>query len=180
MASGAGLNRVGQRGGKLLLGGLLATTAAVVNPQAGYGNIGLNDSGLVMSEQIGFSKNVFQVIGGPYVGTMTANLQITVYGTIDPVAYAAFDEPPAAGGGVGSTLVPASSWIPLPAPATESAGDTFQWSNPIIVGTFAGFSPVAALYNSAPFVAYRVVVTTAGAFTTTGTGYVSVIGFATP
>ena len=133
-----------------------------------------------MYEQIGFSKNVFQVIGPAFAGTMTANLAITIYGTIDPVAYTAFETTPANGGGPGSTLVPASSWIPLPAPSTETASDTFQWANPILVGTFTGFSPVLALYNPAPFIAYRVVVTTAGTYTTTGTGTVSVIGFATP
>jgi hypothetical protein len=168
--SGAGLNRVGQRGGRILLATNLATATANATPLVSYGTIGVNDSGACMFESIAFSKTVFQVLGSSsIVGTGTANGAFTIYGTVSQAAY----ELP-----IGSTAVSPGDWIELPAPATETAGDTAAWANPILVGNFAGFSPTFAYFNVAPMVAYRVVYTVAQTGLTAG--IVSVVAFAVP
>jgi hypothetical protein len=133
-----------------------------------------------MFEAIAFSKVVFQVLGTASIaGTATANGAFTIYGTLNQLAYSAFDEPSATGGGaaVGSTAVPAADWIPLPAPSTETAGDANAWANPILVGGFTG-TTLPAYFNVAPMAAYRVVYTAAQAGLTGG--LVQVVAFAVP
>ena len=168
--SGAGLNRVGQRGGVPLLTVNLATAAANATPLAGYGTIGVNDSGTVFANALAFSKVVFQVLGSASIaGTGTANGAFTIFGTVSQAAYEQ---------AIGSTIVSFADWVQLPAPATETASDTTAWANPILVGNFTGFSPSYAYFNVAPMMAYRVVYTAAQAGLTAG--IVSVVGFAVP
>jgi hypothetical protein len=134
-----------------------------------------------MFEAIAFSKVVFQVLGtGTIAGTGTANGAFTIFGTLNPLAYSAFDEAQATGGGaaIGSTIVPAADWIQLPAPSTETVADTASWANPINVGNFTGFSVPQAYFNVAPMAAYRVVYTAAQAGLTAG--IVSIVAFAVP
>lgn len=161
MASGAGLNRVGQYGGRLLLSASTAVTP-VATPLTGYGTIGGSDSGPIMWEGIGFSKWGFQILGG---GT---GYSVSVYGTLDPVLFKYLDTPGTAGTPQALALiVPASSWFLLPAPSSET-------------GTGADANPMVAanptMLASRPLVAVRAVVTA----TATPTGVISVVGFATP
>lgn len=151
MASGAGLNRVGQRGGVLLLANIDSTVVAYTTPQTGYGVIMSNDSGAQMLEAIGFTKWTFQLIGG-------GNPQVTLFGTVDPAVYET---------GRGSTVCPATSWFQLPAPSEQSG--TGGVSNPL------GVNGVILLTCSLPLVAVRAVLTTAAS-----SGVASVIGFAVP
>ena len=163
MGSGAGLNRVGQLGGKRLLS--FGTAAvAVAAPLAGYGTIGITDSGPIMWEAIGFKTWAFQQLGG------TTGYSVTIYGTIDPSLYTYLDS---VTGAIATpqqlaTIVPASSWVPLPGPAEQTGTGTI--ANPMVSGTTNFFQ-----YNGT-LVAVRAVLT--ATVTPTGTG--TVVGFATP
>lgn len=153
MASGAGLNRVGARGGKLLL------TAA---------GDGTYDSGIVMTEAFGFSKWNFQITAT--TSAAPTGWSVTFYGTIDPQAYDLNDLYFEGGWTTNPlTLLPASSWVPIPAPETEDTSpDAFAWHNPI---TATG----QALYSNAPWVAIRAV-----AIGSSSQGGINVYGFAIP
>ena len=182
MASSAGLNSWGNNGGVTLLAGLSSATTSVASPLTAYGTIsnaqgkalpGGNDSGLWGVAAKGFTKWVFQLLGG------ITGVSVTIYGTFDPNAYlvytanAANDGPTTGtfyqqGTTVGSTVsVPASSWFALPGPS-EASG-TGGIANPLT-------STTTLLVSSLPLVAVRAVVTTVA--TPTGNG--SVIGFAVP
>jgi hypothetical protein len=160
MASGAGLNRVGQNGGETLLV-LNPSSAAYTTPYNGYGVIGGNDSGCVMWEAIGFTKWTFQFIG---LGANVAGYTVQLLGTVDPSARPYGQPLPK-----GSTALRASSWFPLPGPSEQSG--TGVISNPMV----SGVTP-AAFTCSIPLVAVRAVLTTIGS-PTAGT---SVVGFAVP
>lgn len=142
-----------------------------------------NDSG-GYGTPIGLTKVMFQLF---QVGaTAPTNFQFTVYGTIDPNAYLCYTydgvsdplnpsftgQQGAAGSPVGGVAfsLPASSWSPIPAPSVEGGSpDSFAFSNPI--------TPSNPLYFCAyPFVAYRVVLTSA----TSTTGACVVVGFGVP
>jgi hypothetical protein len=159
MASGAGLNRLGQNGGEVLLS-LAPGATAVATPLTAYGTVGVpgtsNDSGAVMWEGIGFTKWVFQFIGG------ITGYTVTLYGTIDPAA-----RPNGQPIAKGSTAIPATSWFVLPGPSEQ--GGTGTINNPI-----TGTNPLFTA--SLPLVAVRAVVTAIA----TPTGQGAVIGFAVP
>jgi hypothetical protein len=123
MASGAGLNRVGQNGGEVLLT-LRSSATALAAPQAGYGTIGVNDSGFVLWEAIGFTKDTVQLIGP---GAIAAGYTVGVYGTVDPAARPNGSPLPK-----GSTALPASSWSLLPGQAATGGGPE---ANPLVSGT---------------------------------------------
>ena len=162
MASGAGLNRVAQQGGKPLL--LIDITAtAVSTPLTGYGTIGSNDSGLVMLEAIGFTKWAFCLVGN------TTGQSVTIYGTLDPIASQAWNTPHNGpkGGPDGSTVVPAGSWFKLPGPSEQTG--TGGISNPLVAAT-------PLLNVSMPLVAVRAVLTV----TSSPAGDCQVLGFAVP
>jgi hypothetical protein len=166
VASGAGLNRVGARGGVPFFN---------FNPNIPYGPVsmvtgnGPFDSGIQMLEGVGFGKWTFQLIG-----TFTG-YSVTVYGTIDPIILTTayqnstnLNVPTLALNALrgNTTLVPATSWFPLAAPSDQ--GGTGQNTNPLIqTGSY--------LFSSGNFVAVRAVITG-----TTATGSINVLGFATP
>jgi len=153
MASGAGLNRVGARGGKLLV------------QCTGDGTY---DSGIVMPEAIGFTKWLFQFVK---LGTTSVTgWSVTIYGTIDPAAYDLNDQYLQGGWTTNPlTQLPTTSWVPIPAPSTEdTAPDAYAWANPLTATT-------SALYTNAPWVAVRAVAVGSGS-----AGAISVYGFAVP
>jgi hypothetical protein len=158
MASGAGLNRVGQNGGEQLLT-VTPTATAYATPLVGYGTIGVNDSGAVFWEAIGFTKIALQLVGP---GATSAGYSVTVYVTIDPSARLN-GIPPLKG----STTLPATSWA-IPPMQSSSGGGTE--SNPLVTGT-----NTFAVIN-APVVAIRAVVTTVG----TPAAAITVLAFAVP
>jgi hypothetical protein len=159
MASGAGLNRVGQNGGEAILT-VNPTTAAYATPLAGYGTVGSNDSGTVFWEAIGFTKTAIQLIGP---GATAAGYTVSVYVTLDPAA-----RPGGQPVAKGSTLVPATSWAVPPSQAAGGAagGDAL----PLVTGTNT------LAFISGPFVALRVVCTA----TATPTAAITVLAFAVP
>lgn len=146
MASSAGLNRLGARGGEVLLS---------LQPGSPSGDL---DSGIQAPEGIGFSKWVFQMIGA---GSSAAGYNVTLYGTIDPAAYdlvwgrpfggTGSRLPQIAAQGKGSLNLPATSWFQLPGPSEQSG--TGNMSNPLI----SGASNV--LFTTLPLVAVRGVAT---------------------
>ena len=160
MASGAGLNRVGFRGGKIIL------TCT---------KDGTYDSGIVMSEAMAFSKWLFQLrVEGSGSGTVSG-WSVTLYGTIDPTAFDLYEQyfegqwkaiTPVISP---LTLLPATSWVGIPAPSTEDASpDAYAWANPL---TATGL----ALYSPAPWIAVRAV-----AVGSSSTGAIDVLAFAIP
>lgn len=167
MASGSGLNRIGQRGGELLLS--IANGAAITAVTLpGYGVIGINDSGPIMMEAIGFSKWGFQLLGS------TTGISVTILGSFDAACYNYFEAVRGAYLNKGvyqiaPILPPATSWFVIPSPSTETTGDTAVWGNPLTTTN-------PALFNSSPLVAVRAVVTSVS----TPTGVGSVVGFAIP
>jgi hypothetical protein len=112
--SGAGLNRVNG----VVLSINNPATAVVPAPTMAYGTIGVNDSGQVLTEAMNFTKWTFTLLGG---GT---GYSVTIYGTNDPVAYAAwkasFNPALYANRVGGAPVLPASSWFPLYAPADQT------------------------------------------------------------
>lgn len=141
--SGAGLNRVT---GVVLA--VNAATAIVAAPLTAYGTIGVNDSGQVLTEAMGFTKWTFTLLGG---GT---GMSVTIYGTNDPVAYAAwkasFNPALYAQRTGGAPVLPTSSWFALYAPADAT-------------GTGAPANPMTATNPSMQFsgglIAVRAVLT---------------------
>jgi hypothetical protein len=142
VASSAGLNRVGARGGEVLLS---------LQPGSPAGDL---DSGIQAPEGIGFSKWAFQMIGA---GATAAGYTVTLYGTLDPAAYDdAFGRPYGGTGsrllqvtaqGRGYTGLPATSWFPLPAPSEQSG--TGVITNPMISGS------ASIMFCTMPLVAVR-------------------------
>lgn len=127
--SGAGLNRV-----QAVILSCGTNTTAVASPLAGYGTIGVNDSGLQLCEAQGFTKWTFQLLGG---GT---GYSVSLYGTSDPVAigqWRASFNPQAP-----KYTLPASSWFLLPGPAEQTGTGTI--ANPM-TGTNPQFQFSGAL-----------------------------------
>lgn len=167
--SGAGLNRIGQLGGVFLLRNVNANVSAVAatppTPPA-YGTFGINDSGIVMWEGIGFSKWVFQIL---QVGaTAASGYSFTLYGTISRGVYTA-KQAGRTGAFTASTNpdVQPVNWFQIPAPSEQ-------------VGTGIVANPLTAvgqvLYCSLPLVAVRAVLTASA----TPLGTVDLLGFAVP
>jgi hypothetical protein len=141
MASSAGLNRLGARGGEVLL---------TLQPGSPAGDL---DSGIMAAEGIGFSKWVFQIIGA---GSSAAGYTVTLYGTIDPAAYNAVwgypgnpaqNIPAIAASGMRYKGLPSTSWFQLPGPSEQSG--TGNMSNPMISGISN------TLFTTLPLVAVR-------------------------
>ncbi len=117
--SGSGLNRV-----NATILSVNASAAAVSSPLSAYGTIGVNDSGMALNEARDFKKWNFSLSGG---GT---GYEISVYGTNDPIAYAAWRQafnPGYYPGGV--VVLPATSWFLLPGPDQEAG--TGPMANPM-------------------------------------------------
>lgn len=147
--SGAGLNRV--------FATILTcqpTATALATPLTGYGTIGVNDSGMALNEAMNFTKWSFMLNAG------TTGYSISLYGTADPKAYAAWRNAINPGQSNGITL-PASAWFLLPGPS-EQAG-TGAIANPIT-------STSTMFQFSGSLLAVRAVLTTA----TTPTGVASI------
>lgn len=121
---------------------------------------GTFDSGPIATEAIGFSKWAFQMV---QIGTTSVTgYSATIYGTIDPEAYIAWQRQIQTGQ---TTSINANSWFKLPAPAEQT-------------GTGTSTNPITALgtvlpYNLSPLVAVRCVLTASAA---TGTVQVYAMG----
>lgn len=121
--SSAGLNLV-----VATLISLNASATAVASPLTGYGTLGINDSGMALNEAQGFTKWKFTASGG---GT---GYTVTLYGTNDPLAKAAWRQSHNPGAYPGGVLVlPASSWVILGGPSEQSG--TGLIANPITATT---------------------------------------------
>lgn len=159
MASGAGLNRSSLYGGLPLL---QLTPASIASPTTGFA-----DSGIQLFSAIGWSKGCFQLVGP---GAATAGYTVQLYVTLDPAIAKYTMNPP--GGNPdptgNTTLLPATSWDPLPGPSDQ--GGTGSVANPLVSGG------VKLLNISIPFVAVRAVLTTIGS----PSAPVTVLGFAIP
>ena len=107
---------------------LQPTCTAVAAPLTGYGTKGINDSGMALNDAMDFSKWTFSGVGG---GT---GYTVSLYGTNDPVAYAAWKQSinPGAYPG-GPVTLPASSWFLLPGPSEQSG--TGAIANPLVAGS---------------------------------------------
>lgn len=174
MPSGAQLNRWGNSGGVPLLA-LTSSATAVASPLAAYGTLAVNDSGAFVTP-IGLQTYTFQIVQSGQAAP--SGFEVTIYGTIDPIAYQAYT----VNGGVdgftsvtgtsgpnfGVTFaIPATSWAPLPGPSENSG--TGQSLNPI-TGTGIFFQAKIAL------VAVRAVLTGVNS----AAGNCTVLGFAVP
>jgi hypothetical protein len=185
MASGAGINTVGNLGGLPLLT-ISPTASAITNPTIAYGtNTGApgvpgtatygNDSGVVMVEAKGFTKWTFQIIGQ---GKALHGYTVSIYGTTDPALLRQAYQ--TAGNTVGQmgqqpdqmnslTAIPATSWDLLPMQA--STGGATE-GNPLVSGT-----NTIGMYSGA-MVAVRVVLTS---ISSPVPDYpITVLGFAVP
>lgn len=183
MASGAGINTVGNLGGLPLLT-VSSGASAVSSPTTTYGTnsgaptaAGLatfgNDSGVIMLEAKGFTKWTFQIIGA---GKSAAGYTISIYGTTDPALLRlAYQTAGTTSGQMGQqpdlmnslTAIPATSWDLLPMQATTGGATE---GNPLVTGT-----NTIGMYSGA-IVAVRVVLTA-----TSGTpSPITVLGFAVP
>jgi hypothetical protein len=164
MASSAGLNRVGLKGGETLLK-LTANSAGTAL-----------DSGLQMAEAAGMKTWQFQFDG---LGSTTVGYTVTLYGTFSRSAYDIYHQlgnytptlvNPATTGR-GSTLLPLTSFFVLPGPSEQSG--TGLSLNPMVSGGAAFTSSVLVVSMALTFVRAIAVVT--------GTpSDVEVIGFAIP
>ena len=202
MASGAGVNSVGNLGGIpiLTVPPGATTPVAVASPTTTYGtNSGAppapgfatigTDSGVVMLEAKGFTKWTFQIIGPGKGATTTAAFSIAILGTIDPLLlFQAYKTPgnnfyPPSGEFVPSgTLVgqapnQMNSLTALPATSwdllpMQATGTTIVDSNPLVTGT----NTIG--FVSGALVAVRAVLT--GTAPTTGTAGITVLAFAVP
>lgn len=117
--SSAGLNRVFAN---ILT--VYSGASAVASPLAGYGTIGLNDSGMALNEAMNFTKWSASLLGG---GT---GMTVTLYGTTDPRADAAWRQAMNPGLYPSPVTVPASSWFVLPGPSEQSG--TGSIANPMV------------------------------------------------
>jgi hypothetical protein len=142
MAGNAGVNRVGLLGGVPLLK-TIGAVSAVDTPLAGYGTIGGNDSGPVMTDAIGFGKYTIQLIGP---GSTIADIgySVSIYGTLDPVLFQYIYGDPENGFAQGAPRDPAT--LAAIVPATEV--------NPLVTGTntigiiSGGFSALRAVITT--------------------------------
>lgn len=149
MASGAGLNQINAT---VLTINDPSTVSAVATPLAGYGTIGVNDSGAVLFEGQGFTKITATMTSA---GDMTG-LEVTLYGTNDPITWQVWQTQIQGAGSwnaissAWASQVPASSWKKLPGPSEQNSGGGS--ANPLTVVT-------STLIASGPWKAYRAVVT---------------------
>lgn len=137
--------------------------SAVASPLAGYGTIGVNDSGGVYAETWGWTKFKFQLVS---TGTVAlSGMSISIYATVDPAArqtyeYAIQGRTPSgqsalpAGGSAQSLRdraagyypgIPASSWSLLDG-LIDQTGSGLS-ANPLTATTpwFTGQGPIVAL-----------------------------------
>lgn len=169
--SGAGINRVGQRGAETLLDNVTSanTPVTLFQPPVGpaYGVLGSNDSGICMAEGIAFSKWVYQI---EQVGSTAATgYSFALYGTISKGAYTAFSNQRVGLKTLttGTVDVQPVNWFLLSAPSEQSGGG--QVANPLTaLGQY--------LIVSAPLVAVRGVLVASSS----ATGTVRLVGFAVP
>jgi hypothetical protein len=173
MSSHQGLTRIGQNGGVIVLT-LIPSATAVAAPFAGYGTIGLNDTGPVLFEGIGFIRGKFQLLGA---GAIAAGYTVGVYTTISPAILNAIGQSNGTGTYLdwrtahGDTaIIPASDWVLLD--SVSSNASTGPISNPMVSGTTWSCDTSAG-----PFVAYRFVLT---AVTGGATANAQVAAFLTP
>ncbi len=173
MSSHQGLTRVGQNGGVVVLN-LIPSATALASPFAGYGTIGLNDSGPVLFEGIGFVRGKFQIVGA---GAVVAGYTVAVYTTISPKILNAIGQSNGTGTYIdwrtahgNTTIIPASDWVLMD--SVSSNASTGAISNPMVTGTTWSCDTSAG-----PFVAYRFVVT---AVTGAATLNAQVLAFLTP
>jgi hypothetical protein len=198
VASGAGVNRVGNLGAVPLL---TIPPGASTPVAVAYGAYGSNsgapfsqvqngifnaatigtDSGVQMLSAVGFTKWTFCLVGPGVIAAGTAAFNIAIYGTTDPTllgqSYATAATLIGTQGHdpnfqASLTIIPATSWFLLPAPSEQSG--TGLVSNPL---TTAAAGP-SILSVSMPLVAVRAVLV--GPAPTTGTGPITVLGFAVP
>src|ERR1700677_1251879 len=164
MASGAGVNTVGNLGGIpiLTVPPGATTPVAAANPEASYGtNSGApaapgiatvgTDSGVVLLEGKGFTKWTIQIIGPGKNATSTAAFSIAVLGTIDPLLlFQAYKTPgnnfyppngefTPSGTLVGQAPNQLNSLLALPATSwdilpMQATGTTVVDSNPLVTG----------------------------------------------
>ena len=149
MPSGAGLNR----GAIVLLRNVQPSCTALANPLAGYGLIGVNDSGGYAIELQGFTKFKIQIV--PVGATAVTGYTVTCYDTVDPAAWDTFINagqgkipasanpfPPQLQGFTNATGyspgVPPSSWVQTEGPS-QQAGTGSTMANPIVFPTSSYF-----------------------------------------
>lgn len=137
--SGAGLNRVYSTILSCNTG-----TAVASSPLSSYGTIGVNDSGMVLNEALGFTKWTFTLLGG---GT---GYSVSVYGTNDPTAHIVWSQKMNPGQYTTPASLPASSWFLLPGPSEQTGTGTI--ANPM-----TGTAPVFQFSGS--LLAVRAVLT---------------------
>jgi hypothetical protein len=203
MASGAGINSVGNLGGIpiLTVPPGASTPAAVAGPTANYGtNSGApnqpgvatvgTDSGVVMLDAKGFTKWTIQIIGPGKSATGTAAFNITILGTVDPtLLYEAYQTPGTNffKGGAGlfasqGTLVgqqPNQMNSLTAIPATSWDVLPMQATGTTVVDSNPLVTGVNTLgFISGGLVAIRAVLT--GTAPTTGTAPITVVAFAVP
>lgn len=198
MASGAGVNRVGNLGGIPLLTVPPGATTPVAPAVGAYGTnsgpppvnysqgifnqatIG-TDSGVQMLTAVGFTKWTFAIIGPGAYAAATAAFNIAIYGTIDQSllgqSYATASTTSSTQGHdpnftASLTAVNVNSWFLLPG-VSESTG-TGTITNPL---TTSATGP-NILVVSMPLVAVRAVLYSTAP--TTGTAPITVVGFAVP
>ena len=166
MASSAGINRYGIP----LLQAITSSTAAVAasgTTTAGYGTLtstdpggsGIaNDTGIVAVEADAFTKWTFQLLGNN-----TSSGTVTVFGTIDPLAYVIWASRNGVGGYTTATAdadykfggytvaskgqslsLPVTSWVKMEGPAAQTG--TGAIANPLTFATplfIAGYAVIA-------------------------------------
>lgn len=123
-ASGAGLNRAST----IALSIQDPTITVVGSPRTAYGTTGVNDTGPipVLAEARDFTKWTFSLLGSG------SGYSFTIYGTLDPLAYAAWKNEMNPNLYINSAVKPsppASSWFILPAPSEQSG--TGSVANPL-------------------------------------------------
>lgn len=150
MSSGAGLNRVFRN---LLV--LTPAATAVANPLAGYGTIGVNDTGMIMNDAMNFTKFTFMFSGSDAYS-------VTIYATADKRAYDLWrynlNPNPYLPQWQGTApTLPASAWVVCPGPSQQ--GGEGGVANPL-----TATNPTFVAGNS--WLAFRAVLTTIGTPTT--------------
>ena len=171
MGVSAGLVSYGRLGGVPVLQ-LTPNSTAYTTPLAGYGTIGVSDSGAFGLEAQGFKKWFFNIIGP---GATTAGYSVTIYATIDPALKAYMEgnntvvAPALYGTGKEKNYLPGSSWFQLPGPSEQ--GGTGTSSNPLVTGATG-----TLLQAEGAFIAFRAVLTTLGSPTQPAT----VLAYAVP
>lgn len=172
MSSHQGLTRIGQNGGVILLT-LIPAATAHTTPYASYGTIGLNDTGPVLFEGIGFIRGKFQIIGA---GAVVAGYSVSIYTTISPAILNAIGQSNGTGTYLdwrlahgNTTIIPPTDWVLMD--SVSSNASTGPIANPMVSGTTWSCDT-----SSGPFVAYRIVLTAKAAPTLNA----QVLGFLAP